>query len=134
MAGAAAPGAPPRDRAPRPPETLLPPGAPSRAWRHWQSRREYPSERPVTVTPSVVLSHSSSALLHDLKIGHHRGVLMLEIVAVHDVPASVALEAHDHPDFLALRDQDGVLPTGLVWRRPDPVAVENLEVDQVDVD
>jgi len=60
-------------------------------------------------------------------------VLVNEIVAVHHVPPEVRPELHDQPDRLTLAEVHDVLRPALVRRGRTPVAVEDLEVDEMDV-
>src|SRR3954453_17217217 len=74
------------------------------------------------------------AAVADLELDHHVVVLVHQVVAVHHVLADLVLELHDHADLLGLTDVDDVLRAELVGLRGLAVAVEDLEVDQVDVD
>src|SRR5215217_6957077 len=84
--------------------------------------------RPV---PGTLCSSSLPSLDH-LEVGHHH-VLVLEVVAVEDVLAAVAIEPGYHAHGSALQIKR-VLPPGVVWPGRSAVAGEDPEVDQVQVD
>src|SRR5829696_2476265 len=58
---------------------------------------------------------------------------MLEVVAVEDVLAPVAIKAGDHTHYLTGWHVHGVLPARVLGWWPTTVAGEHLEVDQVEV-
>ena len=96
-------------------------------------RRDLSEPAPAGWRPGAALIGSSPPS-PDLELDHHVVVLVDEVVAVHHVPAALVLEAHDHADLLVLADVDDVLRALLVGSRRPAVAVEDLEVDEVDVD
>src|SRR3954469_12020695 len=88
---------------------------------------------PTLVLAAVGLDRVVAALA-DLELDHHVVVLVHQVVAVHHVLALLVLEAHDHAHLLGLADVDDVLRALLVVLRRLAVAVEDLEVHEVDVD
>ena len=44
------------------------------------------------------------------EVGHHPLVFVLELVAVHEVPPPVSVEANEHLDGLAIVEQDRIFP------------------------
>ena len=68
------------------------------------------------------------------ELGHHVVILVREVVAVDHVPAAVVLKLHEQPDRLALTYVDSVFWPAFIAKGCFPVAAEDLEVDQVDVD
>src|SRR5690554_3709906 len=69
----------------------------------------------------------------DVDVRHHGHVLVLEVVAMHDVPATVAIESNQHFDNLARTDVHRVFPAGVDRSRWSAVAPEHLEVAEMDV-
>ena len=53
----------------------------------------------------------NEALRHYLKLGHHREVLVLEIVAVENVATGVTLEPRQDRHLTPRRNNDGILPS-----------------------
>src|SRR5512133_283377 len=72
--------------------------------------------------------------LDDVEVGHHRHVLVLEVVAVEDVAPAIAGEPRDDLGFLFGPQVDGVLPADVIRPRPPPGAGKDLEVREVQVD
>src|SRR3954452_13458185 len=98
------------------------------------SIRVIPSERPTRLQRRGGRRDRVVAALADLVLDHHVVVLVDEVVAVDHVPPGVRREPGDHADHLALADVHGVLRTELPRVRRLAVAIEDLEVDEVDVD
>ena len=75
------------------------------------------------------------ARLHaDCELGHHVVVLMDQVVAVDHVATPVRTELDEDPDRLSLTEVGDVLGAELLVERRSAVAVQDLEVDQVDVE
>src|SRR5215208_3057669 len=70
-----------------------------------------------------------------LEVGHHSHVLVLELVAVHEVEPPIPLEADEDLDGLAVLEEDSVLPPLLPGEEPPAPAAarEDLEGGAVDV-
>jgi hypothetical protein len=67
-----------------------------------------PAELGVWATGRV-RSISIFGPLGDFQVRHHPRVLVLELVAVHEVEAAIGIEADQHLDGLAVLEEDGVL-------------------------
>ena len=77
------------------------------------------------------------ARLDDAELGHHATVLMPEQVAVDHVRVvrvGIAGEAHREPHGVAVAEEEGVVPPGLVADRRTSVHIEHLEPRAVHVD
>src|SRR5699024_9102185 len=68
-----------------------------------------------------------------LEVGHHHHVLVLQVVAVHDVLARIVGEPDGDFDDLARSNVDGVLPALVVRAGAAPSAPSDLERVEVDV-
>lgn len=81
-----------------------------------------------------VAARRAADALDDIEVGHHRHVLVLEVVAVEDVAPAIAGEPRDDLGFLVGPQVDGVLPAGVVGSWRPPGAGKDLEVREVQVD
>jgi hypothetical protein len=63
----------------------------------------------------------SAPISDHLEVGHHRHILVFEVVAVEDVLSPVGTEAGDHPHLFAPVQVDAVFPPRVVRRRFAPV-------------
>ena len=89
----------------------------------------------IVMTSSVTSDRSSLDLYanasEDIDSGHHAVILVLEIVAVQQVPPLIAAPFHDHLNLFAILDSHRIFPASLAAERRTAVTAKDLERSQV---
>src|SRR5699024_3297896 len=78
-------------------------------------------------------SKSRTCASCDLEIAHHHHVFVLQVVAVEDILAFIAVEAGDDPSLLSWTEIESVFPPAVEPADPLRASPEHLEMDQMQV-